>query len=112
MVTTFDVVHDLAEPVDVLRAIRSALAPTGEYLMVEPKCAERLEERVGDPQRRLRYGFSMFHCLPQSLVGGGAGLGGLMGEAKARELATEAGFTSFTVLPVEDASRAFFHLTP
>jgi hypothetical protein len=39
---------------------------------------------------RLRYGMSMFHCLPRSLLGGGAGLGGLMGETTARELATEA----------------------
>lgn len=109
VVTTFDVIHDLADPVGVLRAIRQVLAPDGGYLMVEGKVGDRLEENIGPPYQ-LSYGISVFHCLPQSLVEGGAGLGGCMGPATAQELAATAGFGRFTVLPLEGA--AFYELRP
>jgi 2-polyprenyl-3-methyl-5-hydroxy-6-metoxy-1,4-benzoquinol methylase len=37
VVTSFDVIHDLADPVGVLRSIRTYLAPGGSYVMVEGK---------------------------------------------------------------------------
>jgi SAM-dependent methyltransferase len=111
VVTTFDVVHDLADPVGVLRAIRAVLAPGGGYLMNEAKVGDCLEENIG-PQGALDYGISVFHCLPQSLAEGGAGLGACMGQAKARELAAEAGFGSFTVLPIDEAYGSFYDLRP
>jgi len=79
-------------------------------MMVEGKGADRLEH--GALEMRLGYGFSVFHCLPQSLAEAGVGLDGLMDEATARELATQAGFSSFTVLAVEDPVKVFYHLTP
>lgn len=111
LVTTFDVAHDLADPVGVLRAIRAALAPGGAYLMMEPKVSDRLEENT-DSRSQVLYGLSVFHCLTQSLAAGGAGLGTCMGEGRARALAAEAGFGSFAVLPIEDAYQAFYHPRP
>jgi 2-polyprenyl-3-methyl-5-hydroxy-6-metoxy-1,4-benzoquinol methylase len=111
LVTTFDVVHDLADPVGTLRAMRAVLAPGGSCLVMEPKVSDRLEENTS-PRSQLRYGLSVFHCLTQSLAGGGAGLGTCMGEGQARALAAAAGFGHFTVLPIEDADHAFYHLRP
>lgn len=71
MITAFDVVHDLANPVGVLRAIRGVLAPGGGFLMVEAKVGDLLEEDIA---QQTNYGWSVFHCLPQSLAEGGAGL--------------------------------------
>ena len=107
VVTTFDVVHDLADPVSVLRGIRRALAPGGVYLMVESKVDDSLEEQIAS---QVNYGWSVFHCLPQSLAEGGAGLGNPLRPAMARELATAAGFSSFTVLPIDDEGRAFYDM--
>jgi hypothetical protein len=84
VVTSFDVVHDLPDPVLVLRSIRALLAPGGSYVIVEGKSADGLEP--GGQEMRLKYGFSMFHCLPQSMADGGVGLGNMLTEATVREL--------------------------
>ncbi len=110
VVTTFDVIHDQVDPVGVLRRIRALLDPDGSYMMVEGNDPGGMED--DDVQLRLRYGASMFHCLPQSLAEGGVGLGAVLSEAAARELALQAGFSTFRALPIEDPARAFYHLAP
>ncbi len=109
VVTTFDVVHDLAEPVRVLSAIRQVLGSDGCYLMADGKFSDRLEEGIGQPGGRFA-GYSVFHCLPQSLAENGAGLGALIGETTKRELARQAGFSTFEALPIEDDFMAFYCL--
>jgi Methyltransferase domain len=64
LVSTFDVVHDLPDPLAALRHIRHALAPGGTYLMVEPKVADRLQDNLGNPFARMLYGISCLHCVP------------------------------------------------
>ena len=104
-----DCVHDMARPVEALRAMRAQLAKSGGVFWSEPTgSAEPLENR--NPQGRLRSSLSSFHCLPVSLAEGGAGLGTIIGETGARALAEEAGFTSFRKVPVESATQQFFLL--
>src|SRR5690606_25679874 len=43
VITTFDVVHDAADPRGLLRSIREALRPNGIYLIMEFNYSERLE---------------------------------------------------------------------
>jgi hypothetical protein len=45
-----------------------------------------------------------------SLAHGGAGIGAMMGEPKAKELAQEAGFTRFQRLPVKDAFSVLYEI--
>lgn len=111
LVTTFDVIHDMADPLGVLRSIRRALKPTGAYLMMEPNAADTLEHNL-TAQGQVFYWASVFYCMTVSLAQGGAGLGTCMGEAKARELATAAGFARFTRLPIQDSWSAFFDVRP
>jgi hypothetical protein len=59
---------------------------------------------------RLMYSVSTLYCMTVSLAHGGAGIGALMGEPKARELAAEAGFSKFTRLPVKDAFSVLYEL--
>jgi 2-polyprenyl-3-methyl-5-hydroxy-6-metoxy-1,4-benzoquinol methylase len=110
LVTSFDVVHDLPDPVGALRRIRDALAEGGTYLMAEPRVADRLEDNVDNPFARMLYGISTLHCVPQSLAQGGPGLGACWGESRARELAAEAGFGGFERLGIRSPVTAFYAL--
>ena len=47
MITTFDVVHDMADPRGALRAIRQALDPDGVYLMLDVLAEEKPHENTG-----------------------------------------------------------------
>lgn len=112
LVTSFDVVHDLPDPVTALRRIRAALADGGTYLMVEPRVADRLEDDAANPFARMLHGISCLLCVPQSLAQGGPGLGACWGEARARELAAEAGFGEFRRLEIRSPVMAFYALRP
>ena len=111
-VSTFDVIHDLPDPLGVLERIRGALAEGGTYLMVEPKVDDRLEANRGNPFAKLMYAISCLHCVPQSLAQGGEGLGACWGPGRAREMAAQAGFSRFDVLPVRNPALAFYALRP
>jgi hypothetical protein len=110
VVTSFDFVHDLSDPIGVLRAIRAVLKLEGSYVMVEGHGLDRMKQ--GSVRMRLNYGFSMFHCLPQSMNDNGVSLGGMLREETARDLAAKAGFSSFSLLPIEDRGKGFYHLLP
>jgi len=110
LISTFDVVHDLPDPVDALRRIRAALSEGGSYLMVEPRVADDLQTNLANPFARMLYGISCLHCVPQSLAQGGGGLGACWGEKRARALAAEAGFAHFERLPIRTAALAFYAL--
>jgi 2-polyprenyl-3-methyl-5-hydroxy-6-metoxy-1,4-benzoquinol methylase len=104
-----DCIHDMVRPVEGLRAIRTLLAPGGRLFWSEPTGShEPLENR--NPQGRLRASLSPFHCLTVSLAEGGAGLGTIIGEAGARALAAQAGFTAFQKLASQSATQQFFLL--
>jgi SAM-dependent methyltransferase len=104
LITSFDVIHDLADPLAGLRRIREALADDGLFLMMEPNAGSDLKENLS-PYGALLYGMSTLHCMTQSLASGGAGLGSAWGRERAETLAGEAGFTSFQ--PLEAISNRF-----
>lgn len=106
---TFDVIHDSVDPVGLLKSIRNALKADGAYLMVEVNVSNRPEDNI-NPMGRMMYSASTLYCMTVSLAHGGAGIGALMGEPKAREMASEAGFTHFQRLPVKDAFSVLYEL--
>ena len=110
LISTFDVMHDLPDPLAAMKRIRSALSEGGTYLMVEPKVADDLETNIGNPFARMFYGISCLHCVPQSLAQGGLGLGACWGEKRARALAAQAGFGHFERLGIRTAGLVFYAL--
>jgi len=58
----------------------------------------------------MRASLSPLHCLTVSLAEGGMGLGTIIGEAGARKLAEDAGFSGFEKLPIENPLQQFFPL--
>jgi 2-polyprenyl-3-methyl-5-hydroxy-6-metoxy-1,4-benzoquinol methylase len=111
LITTFDVIHDIAKPRDALRHIRGALASDGTYLMVEPAAGDTLEENL-HPGGAMLYAISTLHCMTQSLAHGGEGLGAAWGPRQAEELCREAGFTQFRRLDVDNPFNAFYEVRP
>lgn len=112
VITTFDVVHDAADPRALLRSIHDGLAGDGTYLMVEIACADDPADNVG-PLAALFYGFSLMYCMTTSLASGGAGLGTCgLPEPTARELCLEAGFSELRRLPVDDPFNALYAAQP
>jgi SAM-dependent methyltransferase len=109
LITTFDVVHDLASPDDCLRRIHAALTPGGTYLLMEPRVAPDLEDNVGD-RSALVYGLSTLFCMTQSLAEGGPGLGMAWGPRRAEESCRRAGFSSFEELPIDNPFSAFYRV--
>ena len=109
LITSFDVVHDLPNPLAGLERIREALRPDGRYLMMEPNASSKLEENLTD-RGALLYGISALHCMTQSLANGGAGLGAAWGTQRAEDLADQAGFESFQKLEAITNKFSAFYL--
>jgi len=108
-VSTFDVVHDSVNPVRLMTSIRKALTPGGTYLMLEMNASPNVHENA-TPLGRLLYSVSTLYCMTTSLAHKGAGIGAVMGEPKARELAAQAGFTHFRKLPLDDPFSLLYEL--
>ncbi|MDP4507213.1 class I SAM-dependent methyltransferase [Nonomuraea turcica] len=95
LVTMFDCLHDMGDPLAAARRVREALAPDGTWLLVEPNASDKVEENF-NPVGRLYYSGSTFLCVPNALSQpGGYALGAQAGEAAMRELIAEAGFSRF-----------------
>jgi 2-polyprenyl-3-methyl-5-hydroxy-6-metoxy-1,4-benzoquinol methylase len=111
LITSFDVIHDLVDPLAAMRRIREALSDDGVYLMMEPNASSSLEENLS-PMGALQYGISTLHCMTQSLARGGAGLGSAWGRERSEQMAAEAGFGSFHRLDeITNKFSAFYLLT-
>lgn len=94
VVTTFDVVHDAADPAALVRTARRALRDDGVWLVLEIHSHDELADAAG-PIGTLLYGISVMHCMTVSLSNGGAGLGTCgVPESVLRGLCLEAGFES------------------
>lgn len=109
LITTFDVVHDLADPEGAVARFREALAEDGTFLMMEPAAAPALEDNI-EPRVALLYGVSLLYCMTQSLAAGGAGLGTVWGPEGAEALCRRVGFRRFRRLPIENPFSAFYEV--
>ena len=95
LVTMFDCLHDMGDPVGAGRHVRESLAPDGTWLVVEPYAGDRVEDNL-TPVGRVYYAASTMICTPGSLAQEvGLALGPQAGEARIREVVERAGFTRF-----------------
>lgn len=98
LVTMFDCLHDMGDPVGAATHVRQALAPDGTWMIVEPMAGDRVEDNL-NPVGRAYYGFSTLLCTPASLSQDvGLALGTQAGPARLRDVATAGGFTRFAVV--------------
>ena len=95
LVTMFDCLHDMGDPVGAARHVRETLADDGTWMIVEPMAGDRVEDNL-NPVGRAYYGFSTLLCTPASLSQDvGLALGTQAGPARIRDVATAGGFRRF-----------------
>ncbi len=97
LVTTFDAVHDQANPLALLRGIRRTLAPGGVYLAQDIHASSHHHLDREHPMGAILYAVSTMHCMTVSLAQGGDGLGTMWGRETARDYFQRAGFTGIEV---------------
>ncbi len=95
-VTTFDAIHDQAQPLKVLEGIYRTLKSDGVYLMQDISGTSHVHKDIEHPIGTFLYTISCMHCMTVSLAQGGEGLGAMWGEEKTREYLQKAGFRSIT----------------
>jgi 2-polyprenyl-3-methyl-5-hydroxy-6-metoxy-1,4-benzoquinol methylase len=95
LVTMFDCLHDMGDPVGAASHVRSTLKSDGTWMIVEPNAGDRTEDNF-NPVGRAYYSFSTLLCTPASLSQEvGLALGAQAGEARIREVVEAAGFSRF-----------------
>jgi 2-polyprenyl-3-methyl-5-hydroxy-6-metoxy-1,4-benzoquinol methylase len=96
LITMFDCLHDLGDPVGAAAHARSMMRPDGILMIVEPRAEDRFEDNLRNPVSRIFYSASTLMCVPNALSqDNGMALGAQAGEARIREVVTQAGFSRF-----------------
>jgi len=112
LVSAFECIHDMPDPVGVLRTVRRLVKPGGAVLVMDERVNETFSTDPGVFERMM-YGFSFLHCLPGGMCGDHpAGTGTVMRPATLRRYAVEAGFSRVETLPIENAFFRFYRLHP
>jgi SAM-dependent methyltransferase len=94
LVTSFDCLHDMGDPVGAGRHIHGSLKSDGCWMIVEPFAHDAVENNF-NPVGRLYYAASTVVCVPTSLSQEvGAALGAQAGEGRLREVVLSSGFST------------------
>ena len=110
IVTFFECVHDMPQPVGVLETARRLVKPDGHVIVMDEAVGDAFGERY-DEVERLMYGFSLFVCLPDGMSHAPTlATGTVMRPAKLEEYARSAGFAGISVLPIENDLWRFYQL--
>jgi 2-polyprenyl-3-methyl-5-hydroxy-6-metoxy-1,4-benzoquinol methylase len=115
LICTFDCIHDMTHPTEMMKTIRKALKEDGTWLLVDIKAQDSLALNVSkNPMASLLYGISVLSCMSSAMSeDGGEGLGTLgLSASRAESMAHEAGFTKFRKLEVDHSVNAFYEVRP
>jgi 2-polyprenyl-3-methyl-5-hydroxy-6-metoxy-1,4-benzoquinol methylase len=112
LVCIFEALHDMSQPVEVLAAVRNALAADGSVLIADERVADSFTA-PGNQVERMMYGWSVSHCLPASMSEQpSAALGTVLRSDTVRALAADAGYSTTEILPIENDFFRFYRLLP
>ena len=95
--TTFDAVHDQADPQAMVDGIYRSLKPESYWLCVDVQGSSYVGENLNHPMGTFLYSVSCQHCMTVSLAYDGVGLGAMWGVQKAREIFGNAGFDKIDI---------------
>ena len=110
LVMAIEMLHDVPDPVGILRTMRTLAGPSGAVLVVDERTEETFTVPTGEMERFF-YSFSTLHCLAVSMQNGGAGTGTVIRPDTMRRYATEAGFSTVETLDVEHPQFVLYRLS-
>lgn len=112
LVTILEGLHDMARPVQALRAVRAMLADGGSVLVIDERVADAFTAPA-DHLECYHYAWSVVGCLPGAMGDPEtAATGAVMRVGTLRRYAAQAGFRSVEVLPIETPAWRFYRLHP
>ena len=94
LITFFDCLHDMGDPVGAMKFAKQSLKPEGTCMIIEPMANDKLEDNLNLVGRTF-YAASTLVCVPNSLADNGPALGAQAGEKRIKEVVIAAGFTKF-----------------
>jgi SAM-dependent methyltransferase len=110
LVTAFECIHDMPQPVPVLTAMRGMARDGGAVMVMDENVAHAFEV-PGNEVERLMYGFSTLVCLPDGMSHpGSVGTGTVMRPSTFEGYAREAGYERVEILPIEADFWRFYRL--
>ena len=105
----FEALHDMPRPVEVLAVLRRAVGPDGMVVIMDEAVADEFIA-PGDAVERAMYGYSTLICLPDGLSSSPSeGTGTVLRRSVLTRYATEAGFTTVDVLPIDGFAFFLFY---
>lgn len=110
VVLALECIHDMADPISVLAAMRKIVTPTGTVIVMDERVGEHFTGEP-DPIEQFMYGFSLIGCLPDGRnASESVATGTVMRRSTFERYATEAGFTGVDVLPIDNDFFRFYRL--
>lgn len=110
LVTALECIHDMSDPVGVLRAMRGLAGEKGSVLVVDERVGDQFTS-TGNDVEWMMYGWSVLHCLPAGMAEQpSAATGTVMRADTLRRYALEAGFSDIEVLPIDNFFFRFYRL--
>lgn len=106
LITYFDCLHDMGDPVGSLQQAYKALASDGVVMVIEPMAGRKTEENF-NPVGRVYSGASVLCCTPNAIASGPYALGTVASDDALAEVAIKAGFSSFIRVTETPFNRVF-----
>jgi 2-polyprenyl-3-methyl-5-hydroxy-6-metoxy-1,4-benzoquinol methylase len=112
LVTAFQCIHDMSDPVGALRTMRNLAGASGVVVVADERVGDSFMEKGNDIDW-LIYGFSVLHCLPAGMAEQPSmETGAVMRVDTLRSYAARAGFHDVEILPIENLFLRFYRLNP
>ena len=110
LVTAFECVHDMGNPVGVLMTMRRLAGPDGAVIVMDERVGDQFTAS-GNEIEWMMYGWSVLHCLPVGMAEHeSVATGTVMRSETMRRYAIEAGFRDVEILPIENFFFQFYRL--
>lgn len=112
LVTAFECIHDMSDPVRALRTMLHLAGDSGTVLVMDERVADIFAPN-GSEVEQIFYGFSVLHCLPVGMAEQpSAGTGTVMRADTLRQYAADAGYCDVEILPIDNYFFRFYRLRP
>jgi 2-polyprenyl-3-methyl-5-hydroxy-6-metoxy-1,4-benzoquinol methylase len=114
LILTFDCIHDVTHPRQVMAVIRDRIQQDGTWFIKDIRSKPNFEDNLKNPMLAMMYGFSLMSCMSSAMsTADGAGLGTLgFNPEVAGTMCKEAGFTRFQMHDFKDPGNLYYEVRP